>query len=309
MHRTPWTKQASSLPSDRIKPKIQNNPTSRNKGKGRLQDSPEPPRSKEVKRLESLLKGVNESSGTEKDPTGGCFCLARNHALSSYITICHSCGLILCSTNLPYHCCPHCSKILLTSTVRDKLVAQIDAQLSSTIAKEIADKERAIEEARRLAGAFPTLQGPVPAQPPASMSLSVHQAAFPVPAQQTHKVMSLTSSGPGNKKQIKVSSFTTSPVPSRPISRNEPKEDEDEFAGTRVPAPDGLPPHANRRPSQGRPWENLIKGGITYKPPARVDEGGTGEGGLKSSRRRRGNKGKGKENEASAGTSIGKIDQ
>ncbi|KAJ3507693.1 hypothetical protein NLJ89_g6163 [Agrocybe chaxingu] len=138
------------------------------------------------------------------------------------------------------------------------------------------------------------------------MSLNAPQATYPIPAQQTHKVMSLTSSGPGNKKQIKVSSFTTSPVPSRPISRNEPKEDEDEFAGTRVPAPDGEPPHANRRPSQGRPWENLIKGGITYRPSAKVDRGGTGEG-SKSSRRRRGNKGKGKENEALAGVSDGKM--
>ena len=79
MKRTPWSQNNSSLPSDRIKPspKLQANTTStKNKGKGKLQQQPdEPPKSKEVKRLEDLLWRVQTSTGGDKDNKGGCFCL------------------------------------------------------------------------------------------------------------------------------------------------------------------------------------------------------------------------------------------
>jgi hypothetical protein len=78
MHRTPWTKPKGSLPSDRIKPihKSANN-VSKSKGhrKQQQQASLEPPKSKEVKRLESLVQAIRNVAAHEKDPKGGCFCL------------------------------------------------------------------------------------------------------------------------------------------------------------------------------------------------------------------------------------------
>ena len=77
MQRTPWTKPkgSSSLPSDRIKPLVKSpNTVSKSKGNGRQQ--PWPPKSKQVKDLETLIQAIrNATSGDEKDPKGGCFCL------------------------------------------------------------------------------------------------------------------------------------------------------------------------------------------------------------------------------------------
>ena len=71
MHRRPWAQPKGSLPSDLIKPKHVSN-ASKNK---KHQQSSGPPKSKEVKRLEALLKAVRDASGDNKDPKGGCFCL------------------------------------------------------------------------------------------------------------------------------------------------------------------------------------------------------------------------------------------
>jgi hypothetical protein len=76
MQRTPWTKQKGSLPSDRIK-SINNSAgyALKSKGNGKRQQSSAPPKSKEVKRLESLLQAIRDATADEKDPKGGCFCL------------------------------------------------------------------------------------------------------------------------------------------------------------------------------------------------------------------------------------------
>lgn len=78
MHRTPWTKKASSVPSDRIKatPNLSNT-ASKSKGKGKQLAPPDPPKSKDVQRLEALIRDIKSSTGKEKDPTGGCFCLGQ----------------------------------------------------------------------------------------------------------------------------------------------------------------------------------------------------------------------------------------
>ncbi|KAF8958672.1 hypothetical protein BDZ97DRAFT_1588318, partial [Flammula alnicola] len=256
MYRTAWSKQNSSLTSDRIKPvtKTSNN-VAKSKGKGKQQQPVEPPKSKEVQRLETLLEGVQKSTGQDRDPKGGCFCLARIHELSPYIPICPFCGLILCSVNLPQYSCPHCANNLMAGTVCESLISQLDTQLASTIAKEIADKERALEEAQRAAGAFPQLLGSP------SQSLARPQATIPPPSRQTHKVMSLTSS-----KRVLVSSYTTTPVSSRPVSRNEEAEEKEP---RRIPPPPSEPTHADRRPSSHRLWENLIQVAVTYQQPSR----------------------------------------
>ena len=71
MRRTAWAQPKGSLPSDRVKPKNVNN-SSKNK---RHQQSSEPPKSREVKRLESLIQAVRDATADDKDPKGGCFCL------------------------------------------------------------------------------------------------------------------------------------------------------------------------------------------------------------------------------------------
>ncbi|KAF9480383.1 hypothetical protein BDN70DRAFT_920562 [Pholiota conissans] len=273
----PWSKHNSSLPSDRLKPKGAPN-VAKPKAKGKqTPQPPEPPKSRDVRRIETLSEGVRNGTGRERDPKGGCFCLARLHTLSPYTPLCQSCGLILCSVNLPQYSCPHCGSIMMTPASRESLIAQLDAELASTIAKEIAERERAVEEAQRAVGAFPSLM------PSSSPSLAQPHPQAPPPAKQTHKVMSLTGS---NNRRVLVSSYTTTPVQSRPVSRGEDAEEEP----NRVPPPPAKPPCAPRAPSSKRPWENLIDGPVSYQPPARLDDDSA-----KPSRRRR--KPKGKEND------------
>ena len=81
MHSS-WAKKASSLPSDRIKPSNSKSQQVSSKAKGK-QTVPEPPKSKEIRRLESLLNSVQNSVGGEKDPKGGCFCLGASLIFSS----------------------------------------------------------------------------------------------------------------------------------------------------------------------------------------------------------------------------------
>ena len=74
MHRRPWAQPKGSLPSDRVKPKHASNVS---KSKRHQQQPSEPPKSKEVKRLESLLQAVRDAAADDKDPKGGCFCLGK----------------------------------------------------------------------------------------------------------------------------------------------------------------------------------------------------------------------------------------
>lgn len=70
----------------------------------------------------------------------------------------------------------------------------------------------------------------------------------------------------------------------------------------RVPPPPDEVAYAKTRPGPARPWENLIGGGATYVPLARLDDEMDGrddeEGGSNTrSRRRRKNKVKAREDE------------
>jgi hypothetical protein len=76
-YQTAWTKKASSVPSDRIRPKPPADST-KAKGKGQARQE-QHTKSSEVRNLESLLTALRESTENakriEKDPNGGCFCL------------------------------------------------------------------------------------------------------------------------------------------------------------------------------------------------------------------------------------------
>ncbi|KAE9401267.1 hypothetical protein BT96DRAFT_1018232 [Gymnopus androsaceus JB14] len=269
MHHTPWTSKQSSVPSDRIKPSHSaSQPT---KGKGKAPASQEP-KSREVRRLESLLSALRVSQSPKKDPNGGCFCQAREHPLSSYTSICRNCGLILCNINQPHFACPHCLSSLIPGSLRDSLVVRIQAQLDQTIAREVAARERAIEEAKRQAGAFPTLSGAPPSVKPIA------------PQPQTHKVISLNS----KTKKVKVSSYTTTPVSSRPASRSGTEEEEAPIV--RVPPPPTEVSFAHSTIDPARPWANLRDEGPKYVPLPAQTEGS-------SNRKGRRRKGKGKDNE------------
>ncbi|KAF7355420.1 zf-C2HC5 domain-containing protein [Mycena sanguinolenta] len=269
MHKTAWTKQSSSVPSDRIRPSPpppSSNPGKNSKGKGKTAVS-EPPKSKAVRHLESLTSGLSASSvNPQKDPKGGCFCQAREHTLSTYSALCRNCGLALCEINLPQYSCPHCATSLFTSTQRDALIARLEEQIAETLTKEALLRERAAEEARRAAGAFPTLGNAAPRPPP------------PPAAPQTRTVISLTSKQGSKMKKVTVSSFTT---PSA--------------LAIAACVTSGDPRRGDAKVDPLRPWKDLSGGGAVYIPPPNLDDGDDRKG---PGKKQRPNKGKAKENEA-----------
>lgn len=286
MHR-PWKKPASSFPSDLIKPVVkgQSNKNKNSKGNANSGSSSRPDsdtaKSKEVQKLENFLQAFQTASGLERDPKGGCYCLGKNyihlskanfciirytariHDVSLYVPICRSCGLILCSLNQPHYCCPSCHQPLLSTTTmstssptREAIITQLESQLATTISQEIEDRQRALEEARKAAGAFPALS-------PSTGTNAEHQSH--PPANQTHKVMSLTGNKNKNNKNrrtVTISSYTTK-QPSRSGSVTPNVNDEP----TRVKPPNP-PPITTKLPKPNRPFENFLHGNVTYKPCA-----------------------------------------
>lgn len=180
---------------------------------------------------------------------------AKEHALSTYNPICNSCGLILCSINVPQYACPHCATPLLTGAARTSLAAKLELQRDETIAREVADRERAIEAAKKAEGAFPSLLGVASgnvARPSPSPSPARSYSPNPV---QPHKVMSLSA------KKVIVSSYTTTPNPSRPASRAEAEEEP-----VRVPPPPKEVAFSRAQRPANRPWQNLDDVDLMYVP-------------------------------------------
>ena len=161
-------------------------------------------------------------------------------------------------------------------------MAQLESQISNLIAKETWEREQAVEEARKAAGAFPTLAGvsagSIGQPSPVSGALR--------PMNQTHKVLSLNS----KTKKVTVSSYPTTPVPSRPVSRGQPVEEE-----VRVPPPPVEVIFARKPIDPARPWADLRGDGAKYVAVSRVDDEATLKG---TGRKRRRNKGKLKEPES-----------
>lgn len=249
-----------------------------------------------------------------RDPKGGCFCLgqfnkksiylsrsntsliciinssciidhhhsftpkhtAREHPLSLYTPLCTSCGLILCNLNKPYHTCPHCNTDggILTPQQRTSLLTQLRETLDSTLAQEETDRVRQIEEAKKAAGAFPTLSSSGGGGTTKSFTVT----PTPTLPQQQHKVLSLTPAnkskggGGGNRKTVvTVSSYTSTPVSSRPATPSSVNSATGGEVENRV-----LPPpqtvhyvvanhqhhhHQHQPRSNSRPWQNFGDGG------------------------------------------------
>ena len=156
----------------------------------------------------------------------------------------------------------------MTVAERESILNQIDLQLASTITQEAEQKQHALEEAKKLVGAFPSLSSS-PA-PESSKSPAVLQ---------THKVLSFKQ----NNKVV-VSSYT----PVLPTSNTDQIEDEPD----RIPPPPPEPLFSRILPTSDRPWENLMKGASTYVPKHRLDDDGNTH---QSQSHRKRNKGKKKE--------------
>ncbi|THH17881.1 hypothetical protein EW146_g3018 [Bondarzewia mesenterica] len=137
---------------------------------------------------------------------------ARTHDLSSYTPICEHCGLILCTLNPPHLPCPHCSSSLLTPHARQFLISQVENEILQALAREEEGRQRAVEEARITAGAFPTLDSIN------DSGSGLRGAADVAP----HKVLSLNS----KTKKVTLSSYAPSASPlSRSVSLAEPEEE------------------------------------------------------------------------------------
>ncbi|KAF9259800.1 hypothetical protein L218DRAFT_873768 [Marasmius fiardii PR-910] len=304
MYRTAWTGSGSSLPSDRIKPSYSSSaPKNQGKNKSKGRETP-PSKSKRVREIEALLNALrtsNDSTKTPKDPKGGCFCQAREHALSPYTPICRSCGLILCILNLPQYSCPSgdCLSSLLSYSphAKESLIHQLESQLVETLAKETADRERAIEEAKREAGAFPTLGHShggsssslaPPTSTPGSKSGSPASTRPSTPQQ--HKVLSLNS----KTKKVVVTTTTTTVKPVRPNEKENEGELEEEVV--RVPPPPSQVVSVKGKPDPNRPWKNFRNASVKYVSTSKEKE-------RKKEERKLNKKAKGKERADAGGTS------
>ncbi|KAI0342970.1 hypothetical protein BDW22DRAFT_1356525 [Trametopsis cervina] len=261
-YKTAWSK--SSLPSDRLAPsnaKPQSKQVAPAKGK---QKESTIPKSRAVRRLEELRDGLAALDGKSpvKDPKGGCFCLAREHELSPYTPICLQCGLILCSVNRPYHACPHCNAALLGTPARLALIDSLDQSIAETLAKEERERIQVIEDARKAAGAFPTLSA-------AAAGAQGAQDAHPV--NQPHKVLSLNSNSKTKKEKVTITSYTQrAPSPMAGIKGAAVEQREPE--PTRTPRPPSEVPYASKPPYSDRPWMNVRPMHITvaYIPPPKA---------------------------------------
>ncbi|KAL7422280.1 hypothetical protein Q5752_002926 [Cryptotrichosporon argae] len=164
------------------------------------------PKSKETLRLEGIidkLREVQEGSGKVAVDGVPCFCQARVHALSAYTPHCPTCGLVLCAQHQPHAPCPSCGAALYTSSALARLILRVQAEADAQAAREQATRdERERARLARLAaesggGAFPTLPGAAPVQPPG-------------PAQrQERKVLSLSTVGGKNAKGKAKATITT----------------------------------------------------------------------------------------------------
>jgi hypothetical protein len=158
----------------------------------------------------------------------------------------------------------------MTDIQRESIIKQIDLDLASTTTKEAEQKQRALEEAKKLVGAFPSLSGSP------ALESSISPAAL-----QTHKVMSFK-----RNKKVVVSSYT----PVLPTSNSDELEDEPD----RIPPPPSDPLFSRILPTRDRPWENLVKGASTYIRKHSLDDDGNIH---QSQSHRKRNKGKKKEDE------------
>lgn len=131
--------------------------------------------------------------------------------------------------------------MLLSDIARSSLSARFEEEISKQVAKEEEERSRAVQQARDAEGAFPVLPG--------SATPSVLSGTPSRPAAQTHKVLSVNS----KTKKYTVSSYTNTPVSSRPASRAESEVEEVH----RVAAPPPEVDFVKRTPDRNHPWNNM----------------------------------------------------
>lgn len=217
---------------------------------GNIKQPKDLPKSPEVKRLESILSGLRslqvhgplDEKG--RDPKGGCFCKGRNHPLSNYTPICHTCGLPLCTLNLPFYPCPHppCRTSLLSSTPDSfrvqiqPLMTRIENEIRDQLAKEERERILAAEELRLREGDFPVLKSspsPSPSPSPASQPSNVRPAST---QNQGYTVMSLAAGKGGKRSHIKLASYRPGNI-SKSSSSSSLKKDAEEDDVVRIRCP------------------------------------------------------------------------
>ena len=183
----------------------------------------------------------------------------RTHPLSGYTPVCHTCGLPLCSVNLPYHPCPHppCRTSLLSSTPDPSrvqlqpLIARVDTEIKHQLKKEEDERARAAKELRQKEGEFPMLRAspsPSPSPAPGSQPSHVRSGGGPVanhPQNQGYTVMSLTAGRGGRRSQLTVASHRPGNVSKSSSSSSLKKDAEDDgVVRTRCPPPQVEPVRA-----------------------------------------------------------------
>ncbi|WWC61216.1 uncharacterized protein I303_103796 [Kwoniella dejecticola CBS 10117] len=175
--------QDSKPPTRRLGLDAPSMPSSRtNSGKGKKRDDAsasekiwDKPKSPEIKRLENVLDNLRilrEGEGKIKSPEQviECFCQARVHPLSTYTPICQSCGLVLCTLQLPYLPCPSCRNPLSSPAQLARLILRLENEVELQLESEERERQKVERERlERLAiqaggGAFPTLPGATPQQ-------------------------------------------------------------------------------------------------------------------------------------------------
>jgi len=140
--------------------------------------------------------------------------------------------------------------VLLSDAARSSLSTRLNEEISKQIAKEEEEKERVVQEAREAEGAFPVLLGSGTSPSPSNTPFR--------PLAQTHKVLSLNS----KTKKYTVSSYTNTPVSSRPASRAESEEEIH-----RVAAPPPEVDYVKSSSNRNRPWSNMRIEDLHYVPP------------------------------------------
>lgn len=157
--------------------------------------------------------------------------------------------------NLPQHACPFCSGALLSPEEKRSLAAELEKEIEDIQAREEKERQREAEQAKRAAGEFPTLldsMGPKQQQYQQQSSLPLPQVGA------AHKVLSVKSATTAKGRSrviVSSSSYSSTPVGSRPASRGPDKEEEQ---APRVPHPGREPRHADGVVDPQRPYENLL---------------------------------------------------
>ncbi|CAE6456385.1 unnamed protein product [Rhizoctonia solani] len=285
---TAWASKkqgGSSLTSDLLTPRRQSPaPTQSQPKRPKGQASPAGlPKSAEVKRLERLIDEVSTGlvdSRVASRP--GCFCLARTHPLSRYVSICVHCGMVLCSLHNPALPCPSCSSPLLPPATRNALLSQLQEELAQQLQREEEKFAEEMKMAREIelhesgGGNFPTLTGKPESKPAQNLP---------------RKVLSIGA--PGKKATISTFISVPSPATSNPNSgRNSPVEE-------RVPPPPQTAVVVEPDPElklllRQRPWVDLRDPTPMYQPkqshpqPPAGGEQTRGGGGGRGRRRGRG---------------------